>query len=395
MTKTPRHRRQSLWALLIATLVIGAGIVLFGDQVLLPALKSAPRGGAAPPQATASRARPQAEEGPALEDLQEVDRVSMRIGADRGGRIAAPGGAATIEIPPQALAGDTDVSLVRMVAPARGGGVHFAYDLRPDGLRLRRPAKLELVLPIGVDPGEAEIVTYDVPTSSWQPESDQDAASGGEFLTARLSHFSLRRVRIRPGMSFLAEANEGRATFYLEADAGNSFERYLEGRWQAVLPGSLRYRDLMRLGRLGRHNLIATGRLRAITGARPVPTVFRDERRTVAMPRGAPQARTGWVEIQRLDDEARPTGHRVVARVNDYGPGPRPRQAGVIIDLSRATMEALGLDWGHDFGLSSENPDLAFMRVPSTAASSSLHYLPVRVTAYDPQPPRVPSCRLR
>jgi hypothetical protein len=195
-------------------------------------------------------------------------------------------------------------------------------------------------------------------------------------------------------MSFPRPERAGRATFYLESDAGNTFERYVQGRWRAVDRSSRDYRELMALGRVGRHDLIASGRLRAITAPRPRTEVFDNGRRTVAMPAGAPEARTGWVEIERLDAQGEPTGRRVVARVNDIGPGPGPRAAGVVLDMSRATTEALGLRWGEDFGLSEREPDLAWMSVENPDTGRSLRYVPVRVRAYEAQPARSEPCRL-
>ncbi|MDQ7086517.1 MAG: hypothetical protein Q9Q13_01080 [Acidobacteriota bacterium] len=319
----------------------------------------------------------------------------MRIRADRGGALVSPDGAVRLELPPHALAHDMDVEIIRYAVTGDDVIDAFAYDLQPDGLQLKRPAQFSVALPPGFQPEEVEVSVYDLARAAWVREPDQEVAAGGDRLLARLAHFSLRRLRIRPGLRFPFEPHHGRATFYLESDAGNNFERYLEGRWAAVRRRTGTYRELMRMGRLSRMSLITSGRLRAITAARPTPTVFLDERRTAAMPAGAPEAITGWVRVRRLDARGRPTGQEVVVRVNDYGPGPAPRRAGVIIDLSRSAMEALGLEWGRDFGLAEDNPDLAWIRIdPGSGEDPVLHYLPVAVEAYQPQPRRAPSCRL-
>ncbi len=391
VSQPSKNRRQAIWAALIALALIAAGVLLV-QRVFLATLMRPRR-----PHASAPTPQPLPHPGaeePSLDRFEEIDRVTRRIKADAGGQLVSTGGAVRLDVPARALPSDTEVALVRFAASDGVGGVLFAYDLRPNGLELDRPARLAMALPQGFDASETEIVTYDLPTGRWRPEPVQTPAADGRFRLAHLSHFSLRRIRIRPEMSFPFASKRGRATFYLESDAGNSYERLVEGRWAAVRHGTSSYRNLMRLGRLGRHSLIATGRLRSVTGARPVPTVFRDQRRSAAMPRGVPQARTGWVLIRRLDAAGEATGHQVVARVNDYGPGPRPRRAGVVIDLSRATMEALGLRWGQDFGTAADAPEIAWISLQDDCREGALHYLPVEVEAYDPQPPRVPSCRL-
>lgn len=390
------HRRQSLLAVIVAVLIISAGAVVLGPR-LRGVLERGFRDRGEKPghdtKGSGSSASPDA--GAFLASMEEVDRSSVLLRADRGGVLASPGGAVHLDVPPFALSDDTQVDLVRYAVTEEDGGPGaFAYDLQPDGLELQRPARLRMAVPLGFAPEELEISVFDLAGSRWRSEPDQSVIEGGDALTARLRHFSLRRVRIRPGMEYPFDPHHGRATFYLESDAGNSYERYVEGRWQAVRRRTPSYRDLMRMGRLGRMNLITTGRLRAVTGARPTPVVFLDTRRTVALPPGAAEAVTGWVRIRRLDRDGRPTGHQVVAHVNDYGPGAAPRHAGVIADLSRATMEALGLRWGEDFGLAEDNPNLAWIKLADASGTPPLRYLPVAVEAYRAQPARAPTCRL-
>ncbi|RMG45219.1 MAG: hypothetical protein D6718_08115 [Acidobacteria bacterium] len=381
-----RAERRRQWAAAgIAAAILAASLLTFGRYVL-------PRRWSRTPTPAAAASRGSTEPGPA--DLEPIDRTSRRVSAERGGELSAPGGLARLRIPPGGLPRDTTVTIVRYRDHHPADLTGFVYDLRPEGLQLTRPARFEMALPPGVQPEEAEIAVYDPATGAWTAEPAQEPTEDGDGLAARLAHFSLRRIRIRPGMNFPYDPHRGRATFYLESDAGNTFERYIEGRWRAVRRRTRAYRDLMRLQRAGRHELILSGRLRAVTGPRPRPEVFEDERRTVAMPAGVPEARTGWVRVRRLDAAGRPTGQEVVARVNDYGPGPEPRRAGVIVDLSRAAAEALGLVWGRDFGLAEDNPNLAWIRLDDPATGRRLRYVPVAVEAYDPRPPRAHRCRL-
>ncbi len=380
------HRRQKWTAIAVAALIVALGAVLLAPYVPnvfereppVENVSAAPR----PPIPPVGRGEP----GP--ENLVPIDRSRLHVTAAEGGTLSAPGGGLRLELPPRALRQDTTLEIVRF-AVAEGAAVdHFAYDLQPDGLELARPARVHVDAPLGFAPDELELVVYDIPEGRWLPEPDQARSPDGSGVDALISHFSLRRIRVRPGMDFLTDEQKGRGTFYLESDAGNNFERLTDGRWVPVAQRSASYRDLMRLGRLGRMDLITSGRLRAITAARPLPTVFRDRRRTVAMPPGAPAARTGWVKLTRLDARGEPTGHEVIARLSDYGPGPAPRAAGVIADLSRATMEALGLRWGEHFGVGGDNPDLAWIRVPVDGERPPLRYVPLAVEAYDPQPVR-------
>ncbi|MDH3284903.1 MAG: hypothetical protein OEQ13_09180 [Acidobacteriota bacterium] len=383
-----RHQlRQSVAAAVASAAILVGFVMVFGP----PVLERVRLSGHAPGRGAETRAP---DEAPGLDDLDPIDRVTAAVRATDGGSVTGPGGLSRLEVPPGALDKDVSVELVRYAVHAPADPTGFAVDLRPDGLRFRDPARLELRVPPGLDPAAVEIAVFDPETGSWQPELDQEFDAEQDVLRARIHHFSLRRVRIRPGIEFPYDPSRARGTFYMEADAGNTFERYLEGRWRAVEHRTTEYRELMRLDRSGRHALIVSGRLRAITGARPRPEVFRDHKRTVAMPAGAPEARTGWVRITRLDQEGRETPHRVVARVNDFGPGPAARRTGVVVDMTRSTMEALGLTWGGDFGLARDGGNLAWIRHRPGETSPPLRYVPLRVESYDPQPARSFSCRL-
>ncbi len=394
MSRKPRERWQVPVAVALAAIIVFLAVVLLGPQVI-DLVRSRLRGPASSRRARAAPgARAAASPGPTFDDMEPLDRVAVTVRAAEGATVVAPGGFARLEIPPDALRRDRQVVAVRWLVDHPADPTGFALDLQPDGLTFRRPVRLEMALPPGIEPSQAEIVAWDPARRAWVPELDQAPSADGTRLVARLSHFSLRRIRIHPGMNYPYDPDRGRATFYLETDAGNTFERLVEGRWKAVRRRTSAYRELMKMGRLGRHDLILSGRLRAITGPRPRPEVFEDERRTVAMPPGVPEARTGWVEIERLDGNGKPTGTRVIARVNDYGPGPAPRRAGVIVDMTRATMEALGFTWGRDFGLARGNPDLAWIRIPDGRGGTT-HHVPVRVRAFEPRTPRSWSCRLR
>jgi hypothetical protein len=386
-------QRQRSWAIAIATALILVALLVFGShryRSLSPVTTGDEAAGAEAPEPWL----PSTEEEPGPEDLVEVERVQQRVRPAEPARLEARGGLARLELPPGTVTQPTIVELVRYRVDHPASLDEQAFDLQPDGLTLHRPVRFGVALPLGVQPEEVEIARYDPSSGRWRAEARQSPTPDGRRVEAELRHFSLRRLRIRPGMSFPRPERAGRATFYLESDAGNTFERYVQGRWRAVGRSSRDYRELMALGRVGRHDLIASGRLRAITAPRPRTEVFDNGRRTVAMPAGAPEARTGWVQIERLDAHGEPTGRRVVARVNDIGPGPGPRAAGVVLDMSRATTEALGLRWGEDFGLSELDPDLAWMSVEDPATGRSLRYVPVRVRAYEAQPARSEPCRL-
>jgi hypothetical protein len=388
--------RQRGWAVAIAAGLILLALILFGPRSYRSLSPSQDASDMASGSGEAVEPwLPSVEGEPGPEDLFELERVQQHVRPDAPAHLEARGGLVRLDLPAGTVSQPTIVELVRYRVDHPASLDEQAFDLQPDGLSLHRPVRFGVALPLGVQPDEVEIARYDPSSGRWRAEARQSPTDDGAFLEARLRHFSLRRLRVRPGMSFPRPERAGRATFYLESDAGNTFERYVQGRWRAVDRRGRSYRELMALGRVGRHELIASGRLRAITAPRPRREVFDDGRRTVAMPAGSPQARTGWVQIERLDASGEPTGPRVVARVNDIGPGPGPRAAGVVLDMSRATTEALGLRWGEDFGLSELNPDLAWMSVRDPASGRDLRYVPVRVRAYEAQPARREPCRLR
>ncbi len=387
MAFPPPQVRQPVVAALLSAAILVAFAAVFGPPVF-----RAMRGSGIPLPRDGSPSS--ADAAAAIDSLEPIDRVRAKIDAAQGGAVTGPGALSRVDVPPGALERDTTIELVRYAVHDPEDATGFAVDLRPDGLRFRGAVELELRVPPGLDPAAVEIAVFDPGSGTWQPELDQEFDPQRDVLKARIHHFSLRRVRIRPGLSYPYDPARARGTFYMEADAGNTYERYVEERWRAVKHRTKEYRELMSLDRSGRHALIVTGRLRAITGARPRPEIFRDHRRTVAMPAGLAEARTGWVEITRLDGNGAPTPHRVVARVNDFGPGPAARRSGVVVDMTRATMEALGLEWERDFGLGRDNPNLAWIRHRPDGSDAPLRYVPIRVEAYDPQPARAFSCRM-
>jgi hypothetical protein len=377
--RLPLDRRQRLWAVTVAATLIVMALVLFGptDE------GSRSTSSAEPPQDPEPWLAP-AGEAPGPEDLREVGRVQKRVVPDQPARLATRGGGASLELPKGTVTRPTLVELVRYQVDHPRSLDARAYDLQPDGLSLHRPVRLSMALPLGVQPEEVEIARYDPRSGKWRAEAHQAPHLDDSAVVAELRHFSLRRLRIRPGMDFPRPEGAGRATFFLETDADNTFERYVKGRWQTVSQRSRGYRELLALGRLGRHDLIASGRLRAVTAPRPEARVLDDGAKTVAMPQDAPEARTGWVRVERLDVEGEPTGHRVVARVTDVGPPPAQQAAGVVVQLSRAAAEALGLRWGQDFGVSEARPSLAWLALDDPDRDVPLRYVPVRVRSCPP-----------
>jgi hypothetical protein len=377
--RLPLDRRQRIWAVGIASTLIVLALVLFGPPTGRSGSADAPAPPDDPEPWMASGAQV-----PGPEHLEEVERVQKRVLPDQSARLATRGGGASLELPEGTVTRPTLVELVRYRVDHPRSLDARAYDLQPDGLSLHRPVRLSMALPLGVQPNEVEVARYDPRSGRWRAEARQAPAPDGTAITADLRHFSLRRLRIRPGMDFPRPEGAGRATFFLESDAGNTFERYVEGRWRAVPERTRGYRELMASGRLGRHELIAGGRLRAVSAPRPEPRVLDDGVRTVALPEDAPQARTGWVEVERLDGSGRATGQRVVARVTDVGPPPGQRAAGVVVQLSRATAEALGLTWGEDFGVTDTRPNRAWIALTDPEHDDPLRYVPVRVRSCPP-----------
>jgi hypothetical protein len=300
-----------------------------------------------------------------------------------GGELAVPGNLGRLTVPSGAIEASTEVT-VELLQDDSGG--EPVIDLRPDGLRLARPARLELPLPAGVAADEAEIVVFDDTRGGWVPEEIQEVPAERDRIVASIAHFSLRRLRIRPGLAFPFDPRRARGAPLLVSDASNAFEALADGRWQRVQRKTTAYRDLLKAGRIGRHDLIASGRLRAVAGG----DVLADELRLVALPSGAEEARTGWVRVVRLDASGAPTSFATVARVVALEPA--PAEASGIVRLSRATLEALGLAWNVDFGTAGATGDgdgdgpgeRSWIRVGTTAGTAPLAYLPLRIESWEP-----------
>lgn len=329
---------------------------------------------------------------PKLADIGFVDRVSSPVQASEGGTIAAPGGEAQLSIPPDALSEDTTVEIARFAVDHEQDLTGYAVDLLPDGLQLQQPAQVSFQVPAGVSADALQIVVFEPTSGRWMPEPRQQPTGASDtVISAEIDHFSLRRLRIRPGMNFPYDPNRTRGTLLLASDAQNGFEQLVDGRWRSVRRASARYRELIKIGRVGRHSLIVTGRLRAVSAPRPRPELILDQRRTVSLPAGAAEARTGWARVTLLDPFGRATEQSVIARVVGSGPKPGLQRAGVAVALSRATLEALGLRWSREFGIDPDNPERVFIRYDASidadapqSAGFLLPYVPIRVEAYQP-----------
>lgn len=317
--------------------------------------------------------------GPDPARLFPVDSASGVIEASRGGRIDGPAAAAAIVLPPHALPADARIELARFAEPEPlGGGT--TVDLKPDGLELRRPAQLEFPLPAGFAPDELEIAFFDPTERRWRAEADQRFDPRAERLVAEILHFSLRRVRIRPGMNYPYDPRRTGATFMLADDLDQAYEKLVEGRWVAVGRRSSDYGELLRAGRTARHALIGAGRLRAVIGPPAARRVLDDDRVTATLPRGVSEASSGWVRITLLDDQDRPTPRSIVAQVVGETP-PALVEAGLTVRLSRAAMEQLGLRWGIEFGLDSNASDLGWIRWTPDGSTATAFRLPVTLQA--------------
>lgn len=325
---------------------------------------------------------------PSLRDLQLVDQKRQVVRATAATILEAPGGIGTLEIPAGAVETNTEVQISRYIVDHPNDLTGFAVDLIPDGLQLRRPATLTMLVPPGCDSGQLEIAVYDNARQAWVGEPSQRTTSDGRALVAQISHFSLRRIRVRPGMRFPSQLPEPRASVKLETDPGSFFERYFEGRWQATPRTSASYRELVAMGRGGRLDLIRSGRLRAIAAPRTGAAAWSDGEVLASLPGGSPLAQTGWVRIDRLDAAGQPTGQSVLAEVRGNGPNRQAQQAGVEIELSRTALERLGFQTGVDFGVDPQQPERTFMLIPGAPGLKPLNYLPVRLTSV---PAPVPS----
>jgi hypothetical protein len=252
-------------------------------------------------------------------------------------------------------------------------------------LILHASARLNLPLPVGFAPKQVEIADFDATRNRWEPEPVQGFDPGSGRLAAEISHFSFRRVRIRPGMNFPYDPKRSGATFALADDLGQSFEKLVAGRWVAVGRRTPEYRELVQVGRTGRHALIAAGRLRAVAGPPHARAVLDDDRVTASLPAGVPEGRTGWVRVTALDGRGRPTPRTIIAQVIGETP-PALVQSGLAVRLSRAAMEQLGLEYGVDFGIDREATEQGWIRYTAAADGVEMFQVPVQLEPAEPPP---------
>ena len=317
-------------------------------------------------------------------ETASIDSVSKVISAKKGGTLSLKDATLSMAIPPGALDQDQKIRISKMsVLNHEGKTSDYVYDCEPAGLRFKKPVEMDFTVPYKYDPQIIEVVYLDTNSQVWIRDELQSLSNDEKQINARPYQSGRRRIRVIPGKQIQNNTNCGRATFYLESDPGNNYEEHIEDQWKYISRRSRRYRKLMRSHRLGRQDLLKAGRLRAITGARPQIEVFRNDLLTVAMPSKSPEASTGWVRIIRLDQFGQPMGYEVIAKVNDFGPGLQARRCGVIIDLSKAVVERLGLVWGKDFGVTGYMNNTAYMKIKDRSEKTQ-RYLQVRVEAVIP-----------
>ncbi len=245
--KDNRERRQTAAAWLVAGLALGAAALAlspwFSWRFAIAPFQPGGGAGDEPAGSRAVQAAP-AQRDPDPSELLPVDAAAAEVPALRGGRVAGPSGAARLDLPPGALPADARVEIARLAEPdPLGGGA--SVDLRPEGLRLRTPARLELPVPAGFAPEQLEIAVFDADRQRWEPEPRQEFDHAGVRLVAEIEHFSFRRVRIRPGMNFPYDPKRSGATFALSDDLDQSYEKLVDGRWVAVGRRSTEYRELV------------------------------------------------------------------------------------------------------------------------------------------------------
>jgi hypothetical protein len=363
----------------LAALAAGFFVWVFGLQAL-PHLRI--RRAADPAPDRAATAAPAAAAAPAVRDAAPPEYHVLEVREARvgtaGGSLALPAGQGALDVPPAALDHEQTLRATLLAGPAG----ELAVDLAPDGLALQRPAALTLAVPAGWTAPETEIAVFDPARAEWITEADQVA--GAAAVTAHIAHFSLRRVRIRPGMNFPFDPRRARGTFFLESDPDQAFEQFAEGRWNPVNRRAPAYRELVKQGRLGRHDLIASGRLRAVAGPERDRQPVSDGLRAVMLDPRAPEARTGWVRLVRLDGQGRETTFSTVARVIAQTEDRPADPARAVLPMSRAAMEALGLAWGEDFGTDPTVPDRTWIRIRVAGGASPLPYVPLRVEPWQP-----------
>ncbi len=383
--KTPFKKKKIGPILIIAFSLIPVIILLLVRSNLKPSSILSKLSTTAKPSAESKKSRNKGYpsfEGAVFETVC-LDSVSERVTRE-GGQIALPDKAFSVTIPPEALEKEENLTLSCMSAlDEYGNHLDTIYKCEPEGLEFKKPVEMNFSLPFDVDPEIIEVVYLDTNTQKWIREEIQQIYSDSQKIVSKSTRFSSRRIRVIPGKEKRGLNNCGRATFYLESDAGNNYEELVNGQWRYIRRRSRRYREVMRMHRSGRQELIKAGLLRSITGARPRIAVFRNDTSSAAMPPNSPEAKTGWVRIIRLDHHSQPTGQEVIARVNDYGPGLQARKCGVIIDLSFAAIEKLGLTWGEDFGVTGYKNNIAFLKVKNEKGKIS-RYLRVKVEAVTP-----------
>ncbi len=311
-----------------------------------------------------------------------VEAAGARATARTATELALPGGAGRLVIPAGAVARDTTFTAVehRGLPPDA-----VVVDLQPDGLRLQRPARLEMLAPPGYTLEELEIAAFDRKSARWVREPQQGPGDDGDHLRAHITHLSLRRVRIRPGMNFPYDPSRARGTFFLESDPGNFYEKLIGGRWQIVGRQTAAYRELVKMGRTRRTDLIASGRLRAVAGPAPGQAPLSDSLRQVQLPAGALEARTGWVRVTRLGTDGAKTGFTTIARVIPLSDDLVERD-GPVVRMSRAVVEALGLTWGVDFGVFGPDGERTTIHFPASGAASERRFIPVALEPWTPAP---------
>jgi hypothetical protein len=321
---------------------------------------------------------------PGLGDISRLDLTEQPVRATAGATIVAPGRIARLEIPAGALETDSAIQVARLAVDHPLDLTGFAIDLLPDGLQLLQPARLSMTLPAGVDAAQIEIAVFDPQRGGWFAEQQQQLDRSGTSVSAQISHFSLRRLRVRPGMRFPSQLPIASASVRLESDADAFFERYVAGRWELVPRGSSSYRELVSIGRRGRMDLIKSGRLRSIAGASRELGRWSDRDLLASVPIDSPLRRTGWVKLERLNGKGEPSGSAVIAEVVGLGPNRSQQRAGIGIVLSRASVEALGLSYSREFGVEHPDDDISYLRVPSAPGLPPKSRLPIRVTPAQP-----------
>lgn len=368
--------RSSALLLVAGFLTISLGLIALGTRYFPGDL-----GNGVPLDPTASTRRTRTAE-PGLTDLQWLDSRRSRVSATQGGVVEGSSGSCALTIPAGALQADTVVQLSRYRLEHPAAPSAEAIDLLPDGLTLTRPAELSMRLPLGIDATQVELAVFEPASRRWISEPTQHAGADGRQLIASISHFSLRRLRIRPGMSFPSALPEPRGVLRLESDENGFFEQFVKGRWQTIDRTAASYRELVSVGRAGRLDLIRSGRLRMLAGPDARAGRWSDDESLVALPPNHPAAHAETVVLQRLDSRGRPVGPVITAQVRGVGPNAAQQQLGIVAILSRHALEQLGLSSGSDFGVSAEHPELLYMRVPDAAGQvGPLPYVTLSITA--------------